>query len=171
MELSGCDAAFVTVDADQQLAAKTIAYGLLLNGGATCIAPRRIFLEATCSQQFKSLLLNELGRAALQKVPKSVAHKLHQHTIEATEQGAQVIAGDPSQLLSPGADDGWISMEPIVLQDVSTHMKISQADIFAPVCSLIEFGSMKEAIEGQQALPLSTRSFDFRSIRSCGSLG
>ncbi len=43
LELSGCDAVLVRADADMDLAARAIAFGLRLNGGNTCIAPRRIY--------------------------------------------------------------------------------------------------------------------------------
>ena len=42
-ELSGCDALFVLPGADLERTAKAIRFGLSLNGGTTCIAPRRVF--------------------------------------------------------------------------------------------------------------------------------
>jgi len=44
MELSGCDALFVLPGADLDRVARAVRFGLTLNGGATCIAPRRIFV-------------------------------------------------------------------------------------------------------------------------------
>ncbi|HSG39392.1 MAG TPA: aldehyde dehydrogenase family protein, partial [Thermoanaerobaculia bacterium] len=44
MELSGCDALFVLPGADLDRAARAVLFGLTLNGGDTCIAPRRIFV-------------------------------------------------------------------------------------------------------------------------------
>ena len=44
LELSGCDAAFVRDDADLELAARALVFSLRLNAGATCIAPRRVFV-------------------------------------------------------------------------------------------------------------------------------
>ena len=44
MELSGSDAVFVLPGADIALVASCLAYGLRLNGGQTCIAPRRVFV-------------------------------------------------------------------------------------------------------------------------------
>ena len=46
MELSGNDAVFVLPGADLDRAGGRLAYGLRLNGGATCIAPRRVFAPA-----------------------------------------------------------------------------------------------------------------------------
>ncbi|MGI9089311.1 MAG: aldehyde dehydrogenase family protein [Chthoniobacterales bacterium] len=42
MELSGADAVFIRADADLDLAAKAIAFGLRLNAGNTCMAPHAI---------------------------------------------------------------------------------------------------------------------------------
>lgn len=43
-ELSGCDPLFVLPGADLERTAKAIRFGLTLNGGTTCIAPRRVFV-------------------------------------------------------------------------------------------------------------------------------
>ena len=43
-ELSGCDALFVLPGADLERTARAIRFGLTLNGGDTCIAPRRVFV-------------------------------------------------------------------------------------------------------------------------------
>jgi acyl-CoA reductase-like NAD-dependent aldehyde dehydrogenase len=46
MELSGDDPVFVLPGADLDLVASTIGYGLRLNEGQTCIAPRRVYAPA-----------------------------------------------------------------------------------------------------------------------------
>lgn len=44
MELSGCDSVFVLGDADLDMVAAAVRFGLRLNGGNTCIAPKRIYV-------------------------------------------------------------------------------------------------------------------------------
>ena len=56
MELSGHDAVFVCDDADLDLVAQSVAYGLALNGGATCIAPRRVFVPRNLAAALESKL-------------------------------------------------------------------------------------------------------------------
>ncbi len=56
MELSGADAVFVREDADVELAAKAIAFGLRLNAGDTCMAPQTIFVH----ERVEALLDQEL---------------------------------------------------------------------------------------------------------------
>ncbi len=45
MELSGCDSMFVLEGADLDRVVSAILFGLRLNCGATCMAPRRIFVD------------------------------------------------------------------------------------------------------------------------------
>ena len=45
LELSGCDVMFVFADANIEMAAKGIWFGLTINRGQTCIAVRRIFVQ------------------------------------------------------------------------------------------------------------------------------
>lgn len=63
MELSGVDAAVVRADADLDLAARAIAFGLRLNGGATCIAPRRLVVPAASVAEFTRRLQAALACA------------------------------------------------------------------------------------------------------------
>lgn len=46
MELAGADAVYVRADADLDLAARAIAFGLRLNAGDTCMAPHNIMVHA-----------------------------------------------------------------------------------------------------------------------------
>lgn len=60
-ELSGWDSVFVHREADFQLAAQAVAFGLSLNRGKTCLAPRRIFVCGDY-QRFQELLLDQLSK-------------------------------------------------------------------------------------------------------------
>lgn len=56
LELSGNDALFVQESADLVRAARSVAFGVQLNGGDTCIAPRRIFVHCAVADEFRALL-------------------------------------------------------------------------------------------------------------------
>jgi acyl-CoA reductase-like NAD-dependent aldehyde dehydrogenase len=71
-ELSGCDALFVLPEAgaaDLERAALAIRFGLTLNGGATCIAPRRVFVPAALAKELEERLGNEGLLGSLELVP------------------------------------------------------------------------------------------------------
>jgi acyl-CoA reductase-like NAD-dependent aldehyde dehydrogenase len=93
-ELSGCDAVFIHPQADLARAAAAIAFGLCLNGGRTCVAPRRIFFQGDL-ERFESLLETAL-RARL-RVPLSAEEKAL--VARATAQGARALGGPEGPLL------------------------------------------------------------------------
>jgi acyl-CoA reductase-like NAD-dependent aldehyde dehydrogenase len=53
-ELSGCDPVFVLESADISKAAAAITLGCKLNGGATCIAPQRVFVHASVASRLRA---------------------------------------------------------------------------------------------------------------------
>jgi acyl-CoA reductase-like NAD-dependent aldehyde dehydrogenase len=56
MELSGNDPVFVLPGADLDLVAKALHFGLSLNGGDTCIAPKHIYVARTIAGQLRDHL-------------------------------------------------------------------------------------------------------------------
>lgn len=63
MELSGNDPFIVLDGADPDLAARATVYGLTLNGGETCIAPRRIIAVRAVAEAFQAALEEHLRDA------------------------------------------------------------------------------------------------------------
>ncbi len=55
-ELSGSDAVFIQRGADVQRAAAAVAFGTTLNGGETCIAPRRVYVHKSLADSFRAAL-------------------------------------------------------------------------------------------------------------------
>ncbi len=62
LELGGCDAMFLLPRSDLDRAAAALLYALQLNGGATCIAPRRVFLVHDQLQAFIDALKKRANR-------------------------------------------------------------------------------------------------------------
>jgi acyl-CoA reductase-like NAD-dependent aldehyde dehydrogenase len=60
MELSGYDALFVLPGADLDRVARAVRFGLALNGGATCIAPRRLFAPRDLAPALEQRIAREL---------------------------------------------------------------------------------------------------------------
>lgn len=71
LELSGSDAVIVLPSADIERVTNLLRFGLRLNGGATCIAPRRVFVLETMLEAFTKLLSNKL--AASGQSPQSTS--------------------------------------------------------------------------------------------------
>ena len=61
-ELSGCDLLWAHPEANLELVAQALAFGLSLNDGRTCMAPRRLLLPSSWKGRFGSRLQHYLSR-------------------------------------------------------------------------------------------------------------
>lgn len=147
MELSGCDAAFVRADADVELAARALAFGLRLNGGATCIAPRRVFVHRSLAPVLERRL-GELA-AALPARPVSPAAARRAVELAAAEvaRGARLVAGR----LDPGALGG--PFPPLVVAAVGPASPLLAEDLFAPVLALVAVDDDEAALTAAGGCP------------------
>lgn len=166
MELSGCDALVVRADADLDLVVRALRFGLTLNNGATCMAPKRVFVHSSVSTELEgrlskvfrngfgtvsgsewasgspeSLPDDHLQRSATGAVETATSSK--QETLRALIQnaidhGAHFICGGPL--------DGRSIRMPVVLGGVQPSSNILTTDVFAPVLSLVTVHDDIEAI-------------------------
>jgi acyl-CoA reductase-like NAD-dependent aldehyde dehydrogenase len=140
MELSGCDAAFVRADADLDLVARALAFSLRLNGGATCIAPRRLFVARALANSLEARL-GEL----VQTIPAcQVEARVSQPVVDALEQGARLIAGR----LLPG-----MALAPLVVADASPSMRLLQEDVLGPVLAVVSVRDDEDALHAAAQCP------------------
>lgn len=139
MELSGSDAVFVLPGADLELVASCLAYGLRLNGGATCIAPRRVFVMHADAAALEAKLLARLPAIPAAAVPAATAARLSTLVEEACAGGAR--------LASRGAG------RPTVVADARRGMTLLQHDVFAPWLALIPVADPEAALTAAADCP------------------
>lgn len=143
MELSGCDAVFVLDNADLTRTAAAIAFGLRLNGSATCMAPRRLFASPETAQRLQSKLLPLLAAIAPVPLPASTAQSLRDLLVKAQQAGATLLCG---------AVDGD-AVRPILIAGAKPGMAVAQTDIAAPVLSIIETAGQQASLDAYSACP------------------
>lgn len=137
VELSGCDAVFVLPSADISRVVKALAFGMRLNGSATCMAPRRVFLIGADEQrrkQFLDTLFTTLGWVRGIPLPESVRQELRLLVDDAKFSGAQLHG----QLES--------AQQPVVISNATPRMLAAQTDIFAPLLAIMDARDIQEAI-------------------------
>ncbi|MDQ6939348.1 MAG: aldehyde dehydrogenase family protein, partial [Verrucomicrobiota bacterium] len=61
MELSGEDAVLVLADADLDLVTRAVRFGLRLNGGETCIAPKRLIVMESVADDLRRCLQEDIS--------------------------------------------------------------------------------------------------------------
>ena len=134
MELSGVDAVFVLPGADLALTAAALAYGLRLNAGETCIAPRRVFVPPDMEADLLSRLLPLLPPPAA--IPERTQARLASLLDDAERGGARIVARNPA-----------------VLAAASPDMALLQEDLFAPWLALVTVRDAEAALEAASLCP------------------
>jgi aldehyde dehydrogenase (NAD+) len=155
-ELSGCDAVFVLPSADLSRTVKALAFGMRLNGSATCMAPRRIILVGADSAQrdaFVASLLTALNAVDGVSLSSRVRRELRTLLDDAEAAGASVHGGLRDL------------QRPVVLTGVTPEMSIAKADIFAPVLGVMEARDLEEALAMNEVCPYALTAAVFGEER------
>lgn len=187
MELSGCDPVFVLEDADLKLVSDCLLFGLTLNHGRTCMAPRRVFakhsqvdeilrhLRASLRKrdELKSCQWNEPGKSETADQNRlsteirllnsaSPQGRVTQRMIDdAVSAGAKLVC-DSRAPCDPSLDPGIT-----ILDHVNSSMSVAQADLFAQVLSFIRVESDTQALMEDQNCPFSLCASVFGSESRC----
>jgi acyl-CoA reductase-like NAD-dependent aldehyde dehydrogenase len=144
VELSGCDAVFVREDADLAMAIRAVAFGLTLNGGATCISPRRVFVPRRLAEEFTAGLVAVLERAPQQEMRAAVTRTLGPLLDEALQSGARLAAG---RIEAPRL------YGPVVVAGAGASMGLLKEDVFAPLVSIVSVSGDEEALRADDMCP------------------
>lgn len=147
MELSGSDAVFVMPDADLDLAARALAWGLGLNAGATCIAPRRVFVPREAAPELERRLASLVARIATAPATAPAVEHAARLVAAAITAGARPVL--PWQAPPPGE----VRFRPALLAGASPGMALLHEDVFVPVLSLVPVASMDDALEMNARCP------------------
>lgn len=161
MELSGCDAVFVLEGADTERVVEALAFGLRLNGSATCMAPRRIFATAAVATKLCGPLIAALDQLTPVPVPSKTRALLEELMEEARLFGATVLLDGTSHAGSVCAT---------LIAGVTPEMRIARADIFAPVLSVIQIADEEAALEAYARCPYSLTAAVFGPARGAERL-
>lgn len=145
MELSGNDAVFVLPGVEVEQVVRALAFGLRLNGSATCIAPRRVFVPHGMAADLEVALLRHVDTIPPAPVPLPTRRRLAILAQDAVAEGARALADLPRED-SP-------TMAPLILADAAPDMALLREEIFAPVLSLVPVRDMEQALEAAAASP------------------
>ena len=125
LEASGCDACVLLDDADVVLAAKALVFGLCLNGGRTCIAPRRVIVARSVFGAFEEALRCEMSGIAGVVWESGAVERVADWVKDATDAGARMLGG------------GKLGEGVCVLMGCEASMRIVQEDPHAPVAAVL----------------------------------
>lgn len=153
VELSGCDAMIVLAGADLDRVAAAIRFGLCLRGGATCIGPRRLLVEAGVLPPLVERLRSELGGSELggSALDRSVEFEVHPSARSGVASAVEDALGRGGIDLLQHYDHERFAasgrMRPVVIGEATDEMRLMHSDFFGPVAGLRRVADAAEAIE------------------------
>ena len=138
MELSGDDALVVLPGASIDVVARAIVYGLMLNGGKTCIAPRRIIGVGETARALVDRLEMLLAQLPLLQVDAGEMGRLRKELAAAELAGSRVLGGRQGQ--------GVEAMtRPVIV--VASELAACLPPLFGPAASLLAVPDVDAAVE------------------------
>ncbi|QDV69853.1 Aldehyde dehydrogenase [Rosistilla carotiformis] len=143
MELSGCDAMVVLPGADSNRVADALRFGLSFNSGATCIAPRRIFVPQEQSDHYRKLFGRRLAQQPRLHVHPAVRPRMIQVVEDAIDRGGQWVGGpwDRERFEATG------TTPPLLLFGARPDWSIMSADVFAPIAAVCDYSPSDPLVE------------------------
>jgi len=143
VELSGCDAVFVRADADLERTASALKFGMMLNEGKTCMAPRRVFVAQGVAEALEVLFLNKLKEVQSTSfsldLPEVQKARLREMLLDAKIKGARFLLGGLNA-------DGSIDL-PVVFTEANPLMRLFCEDVFVPIIGFMPIESDEAALE------------------------
>ena len=153
LELGGKSPAIIDSSAKLKDVAASLAYGKLLNGGQTCIAPDYVLIE----QGLQDTFIQELQAASNQQFsdPKELTGPIDDEQLQywqylvsdAVDRGAKVVP----LLNNPSA--GARRFEPVALINVPAEARVLHEEIFGPILPIVTVPNCAAAIEYVNSRP------------------
>jgi acyl-CoA reductase-like NAD-dependent aldehyde dehydrogenase len=153
LELGGKDPMIVLRDADLERAANAAVYYGMSNGGQTCIAVERVYVEEPVYDEFVNKVV-EKTRALRQGPPGPLgsvevgavtfprqAEIIEDHVSDAKKKGANIITGGKLRE-GPGR-----FYEPTIVTDVDHSMKLMTEETFGPVVPIMKIHDADEGVK------------------------
>lgn len=152
MELGGNAPFLVFADADLQAAVEGAMVAKMRNGGESCIAANRFFVEAPAVDEFSILLADAM--AALRVGPgldrqSDVGPLINVAARDEIASLVEASVATGAKVLTGGRlpDGPGSYYEPTVLSDVDPNDDILDEEVFGPVAPVVSFDTESEAIE------------------------
>ncbi len=147
LELGGNAAVVVCADADLDIAAARIALFSNYQGGQSCIAVQRVFVDASIHDETVARIVgavdslitgdpNDERTDVGPLVDEAAAQRVEQWVNEAVASGARVLTG--------GIRDG-ATYAPTVLVDAPLDSKVCAREVFGPVLTIARFDGLDDA--------------------------
>jgi len=152
LELGGSDPSLILADADLDAAAKTLVLSRIINAGQSCIAAKRIIVEAAVYdafiERFQALLADlKMGDPAEESTQvgpiarDDLRQAMHRQVSSSIEKGARCLLGGE-------IPEGAGFFYPVtLLVDVTLEMQAACEETFGPIAVVMKADSAEHALQ------------------------
>ena len=166
MELGGNAPLIVFDDADLERAVEGALAAKLRNGGQSCIAANRFFVQDGIADAFVEGLTERMAAVKLghgiaedaglgPMIDRRAVQGFSRLVDDATERGAELRTGGSAR---PG--EGYF-FEPTVLDRVPADAEIANTEIFGPIAAVSRFGTQEEVLAAANDTPFGLAGYVF----------
>lgn len=151
LELGGKSPCIVHEDAPLALAASRIAFGKFTNAGQTCVAPDYILVHSKVKERFiahlKTAITSFYGENPLinPDYGRIVSEKHFERLTGFLNNGTLRHGGNASR--------ERLLIEPTILDDITWEMPVMEEEIFGPLCPILTYENIHEAVQSINARP------------------
>jgi succinate-semialdehyde dehydrogenase/glutarate-semialdehyde dehydrogenase len=164
LELGGNAPFIVFEDADLDAAVAGAIASKFRNTGQTCVCTNRLLVQDSVYTAFSKKLVEAVSRLKVGDgmaegveqgplIDLAAVEKVEEHITDAVAKGARVVLGGRRHAL------GGSFFEPTVIEDVTSHMIVSQEETFGPLAPLFRFQTEEEAIRIANDTPYGLASY------------
>ncbi|WP_434745794.1 NAD-dependent succinate-semialdehyde dehydrogenase [Candidatus Pantoea rara] len=165
LELGGNAPLIVFDDADIEIAVAGVMLSKFRNAGQTCVCANRILVQRSIYPRFTARLLEAVATLKVGDgfapdstigplINSRAVEKVNGHIDDALSQGATLLTGGISQ-------GNGTFVEPTVLGEVTSSMRIAHEETFGPVAPLFVFDDEEEAIAMANDTPYGLGAYFF----------
>lgn len=156
LELGGSDPALVLADADVRVAARGITWGRFTNAGQTCVATKRVYVDASIADAFLQALRTEVGRLRVRAGSDAtwdVGPVIHAGAAAALEQVVHDDAARGAQVERPHGTLASPVVAPTLLVNVPSDARSLTEEVFGPILPIVVTTGDDDAVARANASP------------------
>jgi len=170
LEMGGKNAIIVMDDADVDLAVEGILWSAFGTAGQRCTACSRVIVHKSVKAELEQKLVESMKSLTIgdgADESNKIGPVINKGSLDKIESYVQIGRDEGAKLLSGGTvlTDGDLAngnyYAPTLFTDVKWDSRLAQEEIFGPVISLIEIGSLEEAIEVNNSVEFGLSSAIF----------
>jgi succinate-semialdehyde dehydrogenase/glutarate-semialdehyde dehydrogenase len=161
LELGGNAPLLIFDDADLEIAVETALVAKFRNGGQSCIAANRIYVQDGIRERFLAAFVSKVSAMTAGDgfdpasdigplIDDAAVAKIAEHRDDALARGARRLAG--------GETNGRVVV-PTLLANVSADAKLAQEETFGPLAGVIGFATFEEGLELANATPFGLAAY------------